>query len=659
MSLKLLDFGKPNIPFGEIIGKRLKLAWPVDAYRVTLPMTDNSDGLNMFERVILKIIDVCGIREADALSEEICIPVEMVNFVLLRLKDKEFIDEDNEIINQRRSIWKKEKEIKFTTALAFRELATGKILPFLHLLENENSLRKKEEKGKYFTIPWVKKNKGIKPEPGDIVYALRMMKKRSAVYGGYRQIPTINQIIIAGEPEPYYIECLIAIQKSDAEFRIANPFGGGFSRVLEDSFFCLLEQKENEKLAEWFIKWKQGLSNPKQNKEPETPKEPFDNDKNLGLYRELVYSLRPGKNTPYRSIRKIHSSLEWALFYVCIQRDYNGAVNELKFANQADHSGILEAAAKKTGLDLPQKGFHPVPEKKLENFLEGKADMDTLISITLLIAEKDPLHPLHEIVRKHPDFIIQLFNIKKKRSDRRHAKGNARENTAGLPEDDFMREIITALLPDIRFTDEPAAPADSDSAADLMLDSRTSIQSEFGFKLGTDLQDRLINTECLWLSYNDGDNALDFINDLYAALQAMFRKILTRTLPPDIKDSKFIECAQEKAIQAGLVKPPESQLPASLKTVKPRMIKETLQGNDQTLGSCAVAFLIVSNEDSLKTIPQIQPSFLSDVDKIINLSGHGNKSLPMNKDETGKIRKSAYSTIKTLLEVEKWDSYQN
>ena len=38
--LKLLDYGKPN-PFSGIIGKPRKLAWPVHAYRLTLPNVSN------------------------------------------------------------------------------------------------------------------------------------------------------------------------------------------------------------------------------------------------------------------------------------------------------------------------------------------------------------------------------------------------------------------------------------------------------------------------------------------------------------------------------------------------------------------------------------------------------------------------------------------
>ena len=58
--LKLLDYDKPN-PFGGIIGKPRKLAWPVNAYRVTLPkVSGTDDGLNAFERVILKLLDAAG-----------------------------------------------------------------------------------------------------------------------------------------------------------------------------------------------------------------------------------------------------------------------------------------------------------------------------------------------------------------------------------------------------------------------------------------------------------------------------------------------------------------------------------------------------------------------------------------------------------------------
>ena len=98
--LKLLDYGRPN-PFGETIGRQRNLAWPVNAYRVTLPRSSkDSDGLNPFERVILKLLDALGVMDARALADETCIPLDLVKSILLRLQDKELIDEFNTIIEQ-------------------------------------------------------------------------------------------------------------------------------------------------------------------------------------------------------------------------------------------------------------------------------------------------------------------------------------------------------------------------------------------------------------------------------------------------------------------------------------------------------------------------------------------------------------------------------
>ena len=651
MPLKLLDYGKPD-PFGGIVGKLDNLAWPVNAYRVTLPkVSEDSNVLNPFERVILKIIDAGGTREADGLARDTCIPVDLVQCVLLRLRDKGFIDEHNEIINQKRNNWenKEENPPDFATTLMFRELATGKILPFFHLLDDNAQLKKKEEKKHLRTIPYDDRHKKSPLSPRDVISALRAMMKRSLAFGAETRMPAVQQITIAHETELYYLDCPIAIQKSDGEFRIADPFGNGFSLVLENAFNRLLEQ--NNILSDWLMNWKQSLSNPRQDKQVTAHKEPYDNDANQGRYLNLVSNLRLSRNRRHCSIEQIHAALEWALFYACTQHPFDTAINRLRLTNQSEHPNLLMEAAKRVGLYPPQYGFRLVRDGKLDDFLSGEAWMGTVLSIALLMAENDASHPLHRIAAQHQDFIIRIFDIEKKRNAQRHGQGKVQKNEIELPEEAFMREIVTALLPTIRFSGTPVAEVNKDDVADSLLDARTSIQSEFGFKLfnrfGTNLQDRLICAECFWLPLpcNDIHDALYFTCDIYAALQMTFRQKLSRVLPPDIKDSKFSETAQKIASQSGL-----EQLPECLCTVKPSAIRETLQGNDQTLGACVLAFLLVSDTDTLGSIADAQPSFISDVADIIILSKHGNKPLPLPKTEIGKLRKSAYSTIKTLLE---------
>lgn len=650
MSLKLLDYGNPK-PFGLTVGGKRNLAWPVDAYRVTLPkVSEDGDGLNSFERVILKIVDAGGAREAEALAQETCLPVDLVKCVLLRLRDKSFIDEHNEINKQRRDKWenKQDQIPEFVTALFFRELATGKILPFYHQIDDNNPLKKKEGDDKFFQrIRDDYDHKDRPPLPRDIISALRATKKRSMAFGDETRLPMVQQITIAREPEQYYLDCPIAIQKSDGEFRIADPFGKGFSLLLENAFCRLLEQDSN--LQNWYVKWTQSLSNPKSGRDTTIRKEPYDNDANWGRYPELVSNLRLEEFTQHRSIEKIYFALEWVLFYACARRPFDNAVNQLKLTIQVEHAVLLKQAAETIGLKLPKYEFRSVSIGKLDGFLSGKADLETVLSISILMAKIDRDHPLRQVASRHQDFLVQIFEIKNKRDEKRHGKGKAKKSKIQLPEEIFMREIVTTLLPAIRFSDTPTAQADEDAIADSMLDARTSIQNEFGFRvfnrMGPNLQHRLIYAEQFWLSCKDDDNAQYFVNDLYAALQSVFAMSLHES-SLDIKDSEIVAKAEEIASAAGL-----EVLPDALRTVRPTLVQKTLQGEDQSLGACVLALLLVSDDEILRSIAEVQPSFISDVAAIINESGHGNKPLPSSKEHIRKLRKSTYSTIKTLQET--------
>lgn len=657
MTLKLLDYGKPD-PFGGIIGKTRHLAWPVNGYRVTLPrVSDDSDNLNPFECVILKILDAVGAMDASALVDETCIPLDLVKGILLRLRDKGLIDEHNAIIMQDFDNRKyEESEIPvFVTALLFRELVTGKFLPFLHLLDTTNPLQKKEgEESFYRSIPCDNAHKKNSPEPRDVITALRAMTRRSAAFGGDDKIPNVQQITLVQQPELYYLDCPIAIQKSDGEFRIADPFGNGFSLILESAFEQLLVQ--NKELDEWLHKWKHSLSNPRPPKldyQGQRPKEPFENDDNRQRYPNLVNSLRPSLNEQFRSISRIHASLEWALFYACSHRLFEDAIAQFKFTGQPEHNALLENAAKSVGLELLEHNFRPIREGKLLDFQNGQAELDTVLAIAILQAQKDESHPLHRIAYSHPNIISCLIGIKKKRDEKAHGKGGVGPLETELFDDPLMREIVHSLLPDICFADTlVVSETDKDARADVLLDARTSIQNEFSFKvfncLGTNLQNRLIHAERFWFSCRDDyEDARSFADDLYAAVQSAFEKRLAGKLPPDISDSEFVRVAEKKASDAGL----GEALPKCLGTVKALAIRQTLQGQGQTLGACTIAFLLMSDGHILSSIADSHPSFIDNIASVISRRRHGNEPLPLAKEDIKKLRKASYLTIRTLIEA--------
>lgn len=647
--LKLLDYGKPN-PFSGIIGKPRKLAWPVNVYRVTLPKVSNDgDNLNAFERVILKLLNAVGVLDADKLANETRIPLDLVKGVLLRLQDKGFIDEYNAIIRQDdEGINEEDNAPVFVTALLFRELVTGKILPFLHQLDDANPLQKKEGEEKDFrTIRWDSTHKRNTPTQRDVINALRAMKKRAAVFGMEYKMPPVQQITIIAEPELYHLDCPIVIQKSDSEFRIADPFGNGFSLILEKSFEQLLEREGN--LAGWLLEWKQLLSTPRFDKQDAKPKEPLETDANLQRYPNLIANLRPSGKAQFRTITKIHASIEWALFYACCVRPYKEVIVKLKFTEQSQHYVLLEQAAQTIGLEPPPQGFRPIQEGKLREFEDGGAYLGTVLAISMLQAQGDASHPLCRIASARPDLINRLLEITAKRNEKSHGKGGADAPQGELYDDSFMREVIHMLLPDIKFADTLVVTPNLDARADALLDARASIQSEFGFKqfnrLGFDLQDRLIHMELFWQSCGDGDDALGFAVDVCAAAQAQFHLALAGQVPPDINDGELVATAREKAKSNGL-----DDLPDCLLTVPARKIREALQGRGPTLGACVMAFLLVSDDGALHAVAASQPSFITDLANLIIRRGHGNEPLPLPKAEIAKLRKAALSTIKTIME---------
>lgn len=643
--LKILDYGEP-VPFRGIIGRPRHLAWPVNVYRVTLPRVSDDDGLNVFERVILKLLETVGLMDADALADETRIPLDLVKSILLRLQDKGLINESHSIIEQELD---DEPPPAFVTALLFRELATGKILPFLHRLADVNPMRKKEgEENNFQIIRWNDAHRKKMPAPRDVISTLRAMKKRAFAFGRDNKMPAVQQITIVSTPELLHLDCPIAIQKSDGEFRIADPFGNGFSLILENAFEQLLEQEES--VTKWLSRWKQTLSTPQLEKRNAAPKELFDNEHNRQRYPNLILNLLTSWNDPFRSIAQIHAAIEWTLFYACYRRSVESVITRLKLTVQEQHPALLERAAKIIGLELPSRGFRPIREGKLREFEDGGAYQETVLAIAMLQAQDDASHPLRRLATVHPTLINRLIAINARRNEKEHGKGGANVQQQDLTDEPFMREVVHILLPDIVFADTPVTAPDKDVLGDALLDARASIQTELGFRLfnrlGANLQDRLIHAERFFLSCHDGDDALAYVRDIYAAVQASFQKALAGRLPPDASDTQLKDIAEAKAVDAGFC----ARLPEGLRTVKTSAVRQTLQGRSQTLGACILAWLLAADADELAEVHDVQPSLLDDTVNLITGRGHGNEPSPLPKVKVAMLRKAAFSTIRALIE---------
>jgi hypothetical protein len=626
------------------------LAWPVHAYRITIPATRGAGRalLNPFERVVLNVIDAVGGLGEDALAQETCIPVDLVRTVILRLRDKGLINDDNQIIDRERGRWEEEiHEEKYTSALAFRELVGGRLLPFVRILDDNNPLKTKlVERRRLLTRDHASSRLGP-PSAKDVISIIAQMRRRSEAHAQSTWAPAVEQIRVEREPEDYLLDCPIAIQARDGEFRIADPFGTGFSRVLEGVFSRRLDTNEN--LQGWMTNWRQSLSTPKaRDAEESRRREPFDTDEIGRRYPKLVHALRPSPGAQYRSVEGIYASLEWALYYTCEMHDPQLAIRRLKQETGNNYSQLLSDIAEGLGFEFPRSGFRPVLSGKFDDYLNQKPEMETVLAIALLQAEAAREHPLRKVASVCPDFIGRIRILASDRGARAHGQHVTLANGTQLESDSFMRESISALLPAIQF-DSNAKSTDAGSQADLLLDARTGLQGAFGYqsfnKLGLSAQASLLAAEQFWLECKDGDDARAFISNLYSALQGVLREFLSGTASVGVPEGEYTKQARARAALAGL-----GRLPEQLASVNPRRIRATLQGNDPSAGASVITLLLTAREDVLKEIANLQPDFLVVMADILAKRGHANQPAPMQTKDIGKLRKSAINTVRTLLE---------
>lgn len=645
---RLLDFGDIS-PFAGIFGRPRNLAWPVNAYRITIPsIGHHDDGLNPFERVVVGILRAEPAVSDANIAETTCIPVDLVRAVTLRLRDKGLIDVDNrptQVVPTPR--FAQDHGLQAVTAMVFQDPISGRLLPFV-FDPSQRKLKDREDwEVRTVRVPR-EANRLAAPTPGDVLAALRQAQRRSTGASGALRLPASSQIHVAPDAETVFLDCPIAIQRSDAEFRIADPFGNGYSRALEESFTTLLNS--DEQLQEWMTEWRSSLSRHVDETADETKRtrQPFEDDVIRRRYPKLVASLTPGRKLGVRTTEKVYAALEWALFYCADLRYGKVATEVLRATPAADWAAVLTLVAETVGLSTPQHGFRTVPPGRLDDFLDGKAEMSTLVAVLLVQAANDPQHPLRLVAKKVPDFLLQIDEIKTIRDGRAHGEGVVANAESRF--DPMLRECVTLLLPDVRFSDTPAARRSGSSLDESLLEARTALLGVLGYKLinalGVSASDHLLDAEQHWLSHQDGDDALPLVTALTASLQAVMRELLAGATSLGLAEREYLVTASKAAADAGL-----GQLPDSLRTVRPARIREAMQGNGSTLGACVVAYLLVSGADRLSMLADTQPSLLRDIDTVLRRRGHGNDAIPLSRPEAKQLRAATLKSIRTLLEA--------
>lgn len=673
-----------KLPFGGTMGKSRDIGWPVLAYRVTMPMPGlHRDDENPIQKLVEKLLLAHWKLEQEVVNEEgesltvektTGLPWDIVRCTLLRFQDEGIIDEYYELTNSgkhkltpdvtdREQI---EEEEKICTALVFREMIGGTVLPFVQELTNEKPLRK-HVKSSNEMIKKLKDDGEFRNEKitvQEVLCAYRRWRKvAESLDVEAIKFPSVRQIKIVGEPEPYYLRCPMAILSRDGDFAIADPFGYGMSSVLEAVLrkWLSTNERHDKEFEDWLLEWNENTVIKTETIEEGVVKEPFENEHCIERYPNLVKNLKRRKSRQFLSIAQIYASIEWAFFYYSSKFEAKEVLRWLDFASERYFSKKMVGIAKRRGLALSRKNddrterfeFKIITPKRREDYRNCVPELISVFLILLLQMDDGECDDkLKHFVATHKWILLDLLELKRNHDPEVHGKNNeeigekAREKETRL-----MQDVIRELLPDVPLAEDDQASAMRVALSDQRQAAMAKLLRFFTFSLWTDmdvnLKNYLISTERYrQFEFSDGgDDVMPMIRDGYSALQALFRISLKQGTFAKVDESQYKRTAKERAKRFGVV------YPDGLDSVREQMITATLEGNDQTLGACLIAFLLMMNDDVLADIAATTPDLLEQVFRVIALRQHGNVVVPMKKEEVREFCKSVYEVTKVILEV--------
>lgn len=674
-----------KLPFGGTMGNPRDIGWPVLAYRVTMPMPGlHRDDENPIRKLVEKLLLAHWKPEQEIVNEggesltvekTTGLPWDIVRCTLLRFQDGGIIDEYYELTNfgkhkltpdadDREQI---EEEEKICTALVFREMIGGTVLPFVQELTNEKPLRK-HVKSSNEVIKKLKDDGEFRNEKITVQEVLgayrRWRKVAESLDVEAIKFPSVRQIKIVGEPESYYLRCPMAILSRDGDFAIADPFGYGMSSVLEAVLrkWLSTNERHDKEFEDWLLEWNENTVIKTETIEEGVVKEPFENEYCIDRYPNLVKNLKRRKSRQFLSIAQIYASIEWAFFYYSSKFEAKGVLRWLDFASEKHFSKRMVGIAKRRGLVLSRKNddrterfeFKVItPKKRSEDYINCVPELISVFLILLLQMDDGECDDkLKHFVATHKWILLDLLELKRNHDPEVHGKNN---EELGEKEHEkevrLMHEIIRELLPDVPLSKDDQASEVKVSYSDQRQAAMAKMLRLFTFSLWTDMDKNLKNYLISTERYRQfeftegGDDVMPMIRDGYSALQALFRISLKQGTFSKVDESQYKRAARKRAERFGL------KYPVGLDSVREQMITATLEGNDQTLGACLIAFLLMMSDDVLADIAATTPDLFEQVAKVIALRQHGNIVVPMKKEQVREFCKSIYEVTKVILEV--------
>jgi hypothetical protein len=682
---------------GVSTSARQEIAWPCHAFRVTLPVRQQGS-LNLFEETVLRLLDL-GRFDASKLANSTCLPLDLVEFILFRLQDRQLLAANNELTELAKEYLtlKENSPPDYEGRILFRELVGGRLLPILwkgdlrcETLVEWNPFKIVIEQGTTGKpIPRklriIRQNKDtqrpVHPSVLDVLAVLRQHQRLNRQYALLRGAAPADIAVQAGQisvvpnAESYLLRCQLIIPEGSTEFLVTDPFGYGCSDVLESAYREWISTDNEEEQNVLWLK-EQAIS--QRTGRPETGENPSLAPKvareypELGrLFRSISRTRKQSKNATdtreqeaalatdrQRLVQDLYSAIEWALRY-CLDTSRDDSQIQLLLSGTSESNAeVLAKMARTIGFVSADLGYLlKVSPGRVRSFEYGATDMQSLLAVAIASAHPNALHPLRRLASAMPDWLQCITIIKRDRDPAAHGQTTLLAAEHLEAHYSLTLETIRILLPkavsDIGASDTAKSIIPAQVEYEARMAARISLERILGVQacklLGTNISNLLVGVERLSseLPENGEVEAGSMIGDLCAALQLTIQQIVAafKGIPSKATEDS-IATAERKAREAEFLLE-KGRLPRSIATVRRNGIEQALAGLSPSLGACIVALLLSASEQWLRQAAQRLPEYLLVIARAADLRGHGNRSIRIQTQELIHLKEDIYQTIKT------------
>ena len=645
-----------------IIGRERYLGWPVDAYRIFVPTIKDDhlgDRFNPFERIVLAQLAVEDplVNSDKALAERVCLPQDFVHDIVLKLEGRGLVTpstyrlEDKVVARMRDAIEGDQSSelIEMLTGFVFREAATGRMLPHVLFAEEQNG-------GMLETMDYdeVAKRRPIVLEANDAVVRKPTIEEvkavltswRRRVRDGGRRIPSYAKFEVLDAPESYYLLCPLAVRRCDGEDRIGDPFGIGYSLVLEAAFEEAMD--DNAWLCEKIEGWKKELENQDEQirERLDQIKFPFAVEALEANYPRLAGALKTAYGSTSSSIPDLFSALEWGFHYHLADEAESIRLELASMTNDE-----FENRARKTltslGWEKSRLPTHRPQDGQVNAFSTGSSALfKTLFPIMLIRQTERPvLARIHDDIPDFPGIIAALRELRGAKSHGGTVDYGMRMSYADTRS--FIERLLTILLPDVAFSESTPEPVLMDAETDHRFKARNEVRRGYGRTLYKRLprmaQEHLVEAQIEFDTLASDGNAVKLVREAAAAMQALLSDVL-KDLPRK-RDRRPFETARDRLKAFGF-----DSLSDAFKDLNPERVRRGLSGSEETLGVAGLVLALCGDDLVLTQIAMRDRRFFNFIGDVHDCRGHDNQVV-LSDEERKNLQIRLKRFIETLMEV--------